>query len=178
MMTRLVRYGVIAVIVGFALFCGLLLAVRFVVFPHVEDYRDTMTEMLSKQLGAPVEIDRVLTGWDGWNPKLVVEGLRIRDRARVATVPLLDLPQVDLIVAWTSLPFLELRLKELVIERPRLALRRDTEGLLHVAGMEIDPSQATESSALTDWVLRQPQILIRDALITWNDWKKWKRLWK
>ena len=62
-------------------------------------------------------------------------------------VPLLELPEVDLIVAWTSLPLFELRLKELVIERPRLAIRRDRGGMLHVAGLEFDPTHAIERSA-------------------------------
>ncbi len=87
----------------------------------------------------------------------------MRDRARASDVPLLELPEVDLIVAWTSLPFLELRLKQLIIERPRLAIRRDRAGLLHVAGIEFDPAQASEDSPVTDWILRQRQIVIRDA---------------
>ncbi len=168
-MTRLLRLGAITAIVGFAFFCAVLLTLRFVVFPRVEDFRDTLTDMLSRELGAPVEIDRLLTGWDGWNPKLVIEGFRVRDRARIGMLPLLDLPEVDLIVAWTSLPFLDLRLKQLIVERPRLAVRRDAAGMIHIAGMELDPKEAKDSGALTDWVLRQPQILIRDALITWND---------
>ncbi len=83
--------------------------------------------------------------------------------------PLLELPEVALIVAWTSLPLLELRLKELVIDRPRLAIRRDRAGILHVAGIEIDPAQTTDDLPLTDWILRQREIVIRDALITWDD---------
>ena len=84
-------------------------------------------------------------------------------------MPLLELPEVDLIVAWTSLPLFELRLKQLVIERPRLAIRRDRGGMLHLAGLEFDPAQATDDLPLTDWILRQRQIVIRDALVTWND---------
>ena len=94
-----------------ALFCALLLAVRFVVFPRVEDYRDDLTAALSRQLQQPVEIDRLATGWDGWNPKLVIHGFRVRTGAAAASSPLLDLPQVELVVAWTSLPLLDLRLK-------------------------------------------------------------------
>ncbi len=94
----------------------------------------------------------------------------MRDRAGASDVPLLELPEVDLIVAWTSLPLLELRLKQLVIERPRLAIRRDRGGMLHVAGLEFDPdAESTDDLPLTDWILRQRQIVIRDALVTWND---------
>src|SRR3954453_13764553 len=80
---RLLHLAVIAVLVVFALFCALLLTVRFVVFPRVDAYRDTLAAMMSTELGAPVEIDRLTTGWDGWNPRLTVQGMRVRDQARI-----------------------------------------------------------------------------------------------
>src|SRR4051812_29943585 len=102
----LLRFGLFAAIVLFASFCTLLLALRFVIFPRVDAYRDTLTAALSRQLGKPVEVDQLTTGWDGWNPKLVIEGLRLRDKSLASTAPVLELPRVDLILAWTSLPFL------------------------------------------------------------------------
>jgi uncharacterized protein (TIGR02099 family) len=166
---RAARFAGGALLAAFVLFALILLTVRVVVFPRIEAYRDTLTATLSTQLGKPVEIATLSTGWDGWNPKLVIGGLRVRDHARVNDVPLLELPEVDLIVAWTSLPLLELRLKQLVIERPRLAIRRDRDGWLHIAGLEFDPEQSTDDLPLTDWILRQREIVIRDALVTWND---------
>ncbi len=162
---RLARVAALVVVAGFGLFALALLAMRFVVFPRVDAYRDTVTEALSRQLGQPVEIAALSTGWDGWNPKIIVEGFRVRDGG--GDVSLLELPEVDLIVAWTSLPLLELRLKQLVIDRPRLSVRRDRAGMLHIAGIEIDPER--DDARVTDWILRQRQIVIRDALVTWND---------
>ena len=161
---RFVRAAIVVAVVAFAL---ALAVVRFIVFPQVESYRDTLAVTLARELGHPVEIAALTTGWDGWNPKLVVDGLRVLDQARAG--PLLDLPRVEMIVAWTSLPFLDLRLKELVIERPRLAIRRDRSGILRIAGIEIDPAQVTDDLPLTDWLLRQREIVIHDALITWDD---------
>ena len=100
---RLVRIAGVAIVAGFALFALALLAVRFIVFPRIDTYRDTLMATLSAQLGQPVEIASLSTGWDGWNPKLVIGGLRVQDRARASGVPLLELPEVDLIVAWLSL---------------------------------------------------------------------------
>ena len=165
----LVRILRTVVVVGFAAFALALLVVRFVVFPHVESYRDTVAATLARQLGHPVEIATLSTGWDGWNPKLVIEGFRVLESSGSGALPLVDLPEIGLIVSWTSLPLLELRLKELVIERPRLAIRRNRAGHLQVAGIEIDPTQVPDESSLTDWILRQRDIVIRDALITWDD---------
>ena len=91
-------------------------------------------------------------------------------RARRAT-PLLDAAaRSRLIVSWTSLPLLELRLKELIIERPRLAIRRDRAGhAAHRRNRVRSRRRSTGDSPLTDWMLRQREIVIRDALITWDD---------
>ena len=99
-----------------------------------------------------------------------IEGFRVLDRAGSEAMPLLELPEIGLIVAWTSLPLLELRLKELVIERPRLAIRRDRAGVApRRRHRDRSREQMTAESPLTDWMLRQREIVIRDALITWDD---------
>jgi uncharacterized protein (TIGR02099 family) len=168
-MARFARAAGVLLVAGFAFLALALLAVRYLVFPHVEEYRDTLKAMLARELGRPVEIASLSTGWDGWNPKLVIGGFRVGGDAAGAESPLLDLPQVQLIVAWTSLPLFELRLKELVVERPQLAVRRDAFGILHVAGLRFDPNESGGQSPIADWVLRQRRIIIRDAQITWND---------
>ncbi len=168
-MARIARAAGALFVAGFAIFALLLLALRFVVFPRVDDYRGTLTAALSRELGQQVEIASLTTGWDGWNPKLVIGGFRVGGGAQAVGQPVLDLPQVELIVAWTSLPLMELRLKELIVERPQLAVRRDPSGILNVAGLRFDPNESTGQSPVTEWVLRQPRIIVHDALITWDD---------
>jgi len=165
----LVRILWTIVVVGFGVFALTLLALRFIVLPQVESYRNTVASMLTRELGRPVEIATLTTDWDGWNPKLVVQGFRVLESTGADRLPLVDLPEVALIVSWTSVPLLELRLKELVIERPRLAIRRNRAGHLQVAGIEFDPTQTEGESSLADWIMRQQEIVIRDALITWDD---------
>ena len=149
--------------------CALLLTVRFLVLPHVESWRSEIAQRLTDALGAPVSIEGLATGWDGWNPKLVITGLAVRAREDAAGAPLLDLPRVEATVSWWSLPLADLQLKELVIERPSLAISRDAAGRIHVAGAEIDPESAGDDTRLVDWILRQREIVVRDALILWTD---------
>ena len=94
-------------------FCVLLLAVRYIVFPRIESNRDELTRMLSRQVGAPVAIESLRTGWDGWNPRLDIDGFRVLNPENgVSTV---TLPHVRLVAAWTSLVVMELRLRMLAL---------------------------------------------------------------
>jgi uncharacterized protein (TIGR02099 family) len=148
-------------------FCILLLAIRYVVFPQLESRRDQIADMLAQQIGQPVQIGALASGWDGWNPRLDVGDFRIVDRASRA--PVLSLPALHLTVAWTSLLFVDLRFKELALERPALAVRRDADGMLHIAGLSFDPAQPRQDSHLADWLLRQRRILIHNGAIEWSD---------
>jgi uncharacterized protein (TIGR02099 family) len=157
-----------SVLVVAGAFFALLLAIRLVAFPQIENRRGEIAQWLSARIGQPVELDAIETAWDGWNPKLEVRGFRVRDRQHDEGI-LLELPRVDLSIAWTSLPLLDLRLKELVIEGPRLSVRRDAAGKLHLAGMEVEHDAQVQDTALADWLMRQPEIVVRDALVAWND---------
>src|SRR6202790_606404 len=161
---RAIRVLLLAAIVAF---CLLLLAVRFVVFPKLENNRDGLTQLLERQIGQPVEIDGLATGWDGWNPRVELQGFRGRERGGAA--PAMVLPAMRLTVAWTSVFFFDLRFKELTIDQPQLSVRRDTAGKLHVAGLTIDPAQSNDDQRLADWLLRQSPIVVHDAAIIWRD---------
>ena len=156
-------------VTAIALFCAILLAVRFLLVPQIESHRGDIAAMLSRELGTPVEIDTIRTGWNGWNPELVVQGLRVRDQTGGSDQPLIELPQVTGVVSWTSLLTADLRLHELTIERPRLSLRRDADGRLQVAGLEIDAVRTSANPRVTDWLLRQRLVVVRDAFLVWND---------
>ena len=165
--TAAVRLTVRVLIALIALFCVLLLLIRFVVFPQLENYRGRVTAMLEEQIGEPVEMGALAGGWDGWNPRLDIDNLRVVDGKN--GTPLLVLPAVHLTVAWTSFLFVDLRFKEAVLDRPQLDVRRDAQGVLHVAGLTVDPRQSNSNAAPADWLLRQRRILIHDGTITWRD---------
>ena len=162
---RIARYAAALLVIGF---CVTLLAVRYIVFPKLESNRDRVAQLLATEIGHPVEIDALQTGWDGWNPELDIRGFRILDRNDGS--PLLALPELRLVVAWTSVLFVDLRLKELAIEHPQLVLSRDDKGMLHIAGMMLDPNaNRGNDTRVADWLLRQPRIDIHDAHIEWRD---------
>ena len=81
------------------------------------------------------------------------------------------LPAVETVIAWRTLLARELRLHTLSIERPRLAVRRDAGGAIHVAGITLQAAQGAgaSDSQLAGWILGQREIVIRDAEIDWVD---------
>src|SRR5258708_2655689 len=155
----ILSFGSRVLVASIAAFCILLLAIRYVVFPQLESHRGQISDLLAQQIGQPVELGALASGWDGWNPRLDVKDFRIVDRQSGAT--LLSLPGLHLTLAWTSLLFVDLRFKELALERPGLAGRRKASGMLHIAGLTfgLDPASRNESK-LADWLLRQRRRLL------------------
>src|SRR5713101_2545601 len=73
----------------------------------------------------------------GLRPQINLSDVRIYDaEGREALV----LPAVENILSWRSLAHGQLRLHALRIEGPRLAVRRDSAGVLYVAGMKLSPA--------------------------------------
>lgn len=163
---RLLRAAWLVVVGVVALFCALLLLLRFVLLPNVDSQRERIAAWLSVELGAPIAIEAIQGDWDGWNPRLQVQGFSLRD---AAGGPALELPHVAATVAWTSLIAFEPRLKELLIDAPMLAVRRTPDGRIHVGGFAIDTAAPRHDSRLAEWAMRQPLIVVRDALVTWDD---------
>jgi uncharacterized protein (TIGR02099 family) len=144
-----------------------LLALRYWVLPHIERYRGDIVAAISRGVGLEVRVGRVEAGWQGLRPHISLSDVRIYDAAgREALV----LPSVENIVSWRSLLARELRLHSLVIDSPRLGIRRDAAGALYVAGMKL--SGEGGDGGLTGWLLGQDRVLIRNAEIEWRDEKR------
>jgi len=166
---RLLRFTGTAIIATVIVICALLLILRFAVFPSIGDYRERIAARIGATLGQPVTIGTISAGWDGWNPRLAISNFAIHDAGAANAAPALLLPRVDVVVAWTSIPLLDLRLKELSVERPQLAIRRDLTGKIFVAGLEADITAAGSDSPISRWMLKQRQIIVRNAGVTWHD---------
>lgn len=166
----LVAFAGTAFAILVALVCAALLLVRYVLLPHVENYGPQIADRLSQMLGAPVTIERITTGWDGWNPTVDIGGLRVRaTQGGGDGRPDLFLQSVSATVSWLSIVTLEPRLKHFAIERPEFVITRLAGGRFRVAGVEFDASDAASGGRFADWLLKQREISIHDALVVWND---------
>ena len=149
----------------FFLAAGIVLALRYWVLPDIERYRPDIVAAVSRTVGQPVAIGAIEAGWQGLRPRLRLADVRVLDdRGNAALV----LPAVENVVSWRSLLRGELRLRLLAIEAPRLAVRRDAGGGLHVAGVRLGGGPGGEGRLL-GWILAQDEIQVRGAEIEWLD---------
>src|SRR5674476_766874 len=61
----------------------------------------------------------------------------------------------------------ELRLASLEIDRPELLIRRDAEGKLFIGNLVL--SKQGDNNDISDWLLHQSNVVVRNALIVWTD---------
>jgi len=152
---------------AFFVFAVTLLTLRFWVLPKVAQHGDEIAAAAARAIGQPVKIGTIEAGWLGLRPQISLSNVRILDaEGRDALV----LPSVENVISWRSLLHWELRLHALVIDGPRLTVRRDAAGAIYVAGLKL--GERAGGPGVTDWILGQDEIVIRNAEIEWHDEKR------
>ena len=149
------------------LFACTLIALRYWVLPNIEAHREVIIGAFSRGLGLPVRVGGIEADWQGLNPRVNLIDVRVYDReGREALV----LPAVHNVVSWRSLLSLQLRMRSLIIDAPRLAVRRDAAGRLYVAGLELAATgEGERGGSAAAWILGQREIQVRNAEIEWVD---------
>lgn len=144
-------------------FVALVLVLRYVVLPEVPRYQTRIEAAASAALGLPVKVGHLAARWDGLNPGLVLEDVRIFD---AGNNPALTLERVDGVLSWQTLWRGQLHFALLLLEHPALQLRRDGAGKIFVAGI---PTAGNGDPRALQWVLDQGRIRIAGATIAWED---------
>ena len=160
-LTRWVLYAVTLLLIVFVL---AILAVRFIIFPNIDEYKDDIAAYASKNVGQKITIGNILTSWDGISPHIGLKNIDIFDaEKRVA----LHLNHVEANVSWLSLPLLQPRLTKLVVNQPELTMRRKTNGDIYLAGINL--AGEGKKSDFPNWLLSQAEVTIKNAQVTWHD---------
>ena len=161
------RWALGLVLVALALLLAAGLALHWAILPHIDDWRPALEQQASKALGVKVRIGRIGTQGGGLVPALDLQDVRLIDpRGREA----LRLPRISARLSLSSLPALELRFAQLLLERPELLLRRDAQGRITIGGLSMEgggDAEATEQAA--DWFFQQHEFIIVDGRVRWQD---------
>ena len=82
----------------------------------------------------------------------------------------LRLPRMTAALSWWSLLVGQIRLVDVSLIGPELALSRGKDGLFYFAGHALNaPHEGEDDWRLVDWLLEQSGVEIEHATLTWTD---------
>jgi len=136
-------------------------ALHWLIVPRIIDWQPEIEAMASKSWGVNVSIGRLEAESDGWVPSFMLTDFVLRDQDNDEV---LRLPSVKVSLSPASL--FSLTLDQIELIGAELEVRRDVQGRWQIAGMWLG---AGDSTALMDWLLRQPDISIRHGRLRWVD---------
>lgn len=154
------------VVLGAGFVCAVaVLSLRYWLLPNIEQYRDDIARAVSRAANQRITIDKISASWKGLRPELILENVVVFDGAGK---PALELSRIDSTLSWLSLTALEPRFRSLSFDQPVVNIRRDARGKIWVGGIEL-PREPEEGGGVADWLLRQRDIRVREATISWLD---------
>ena len=139
---------------------------RYWYVPHAGDYRDKITALISSTADTPITIGEVKGNWSGWRPALEFKSVTVLDPNNR---PAIKLDRIYGVLSWWSLLYGSIEFYRLEIDRPTLAIRRDKNGALFLAGIKLPQGDPTDGSGLADWLLKQRSLAISNATLSWQD---------
>jgi len=157
------RITLIALWTSIFVFAAAILSLRYLVLPHIQDYKQTIEQRVSRAVGQKVAIGKIEASWHGLDPHLSLFDVMLHDQQQR---PALTLGLVEASLSWFSIPLLEPRLSSLTIHKPELTIRRETDGTIYIAGMAMG---GAARPTFPNWLLRQAQIDVVNATVLWQD---------
>ena len=158
-----------------ALGCYLLLAVavlgiRHWVLPNINQWREPLQQQLSDILPVQLELGEVHAQWRGRHPEINLRNAVMRDDdGRL----LLQLPSLNIEIAWSALLSDEFRFFKLSADGVELAVKRDANNRISLVGYEIGSvrqgQDREQDASLAYWLSRQGDVKLTNARITWVD---------
>jgi uncharacterized protein (TIGR02099 family) len=146
---------------GFAAAAALMF---FWVLPNIADHRETVANLMSRALGQRVTLEAVSGVWQQARPEFRLQGVHLYDQKGR---PALYLPELKATFAWRSLLFLEPRFNRIDLHGLSLDVQRARDGRFYVGGIPVNPS--APDSNFSNWLLRQGEVHVGKATLTWLD---------
>jgi len=160
------RWGAAALFAAWSLCLLAWLTLHWGILPRLDDWRPRIEAYASQAIGHPLQIGRIEVRSSGWVPAFELKDVVLRDsRGREAV----RLPRVAAALSVPALLALHLRFDQLLIDDARIEVRRDAQGRLHIAGMDVDGDALADAPALADWFFEQHEFVIRGGAVRWID---------
>jgi uncharacterized protein (TIGR02099 family) len=142
------------------------LTLHWGILPRIEQWRPQIEARASAALGVPVRIGAIEVRSGGWVPAIELRDVVLLDASQR---PALQLPRVAAAISPRSLLSFELRFAQLLVEGAQLEVRRDAQGRLFVAGLDISAASGGDDGMLRDWFFKQHEFVVRGGTLRWID---------
>lgn len=160
------RWGAGLLLAAWSLCLLAWLTLHWGILPRLDAWRPHIEAYASRAVGVPLEIGRIEARSSGWVPAFELKDVVLRDaQGREA----LRLPRVAAALSVPALLAFHLRFEQLLIDGARLDVRRDAQGRLHVAGMDVEGETVADGAGLADWFFEQHEFVIRGGALRWLD---------
>ena len=160
---KLYRWLIAALLVLLLIVVLAVLAIRFIVFPNIDSYKNDIAAYASKTAGQKITIGNIYTTWDGVSPRIALFDVGLYDAENRAA---LKLSNVEATLSWLSVPLLRPRLANLTVNSPQLTIRRKADGNVYLAGINLGGASKPD---FPNWLLSQAEVSIKNAQVTWQD---------
>ena len=151
-------------LLGIVLFAAAVIALRYWILPDITHYREDIAAAISKASGQRVDIGSIAADWHGLRPHLSLSKVVLSGPQGQSG---LTFDRVETTLSWMTALVGEIRLHSLELMRPKLAIRREPDGLIYVADIAINRPGA--KSGLADWLMRQERISVSYGELVWDD---------
>ena len=160
---KLYRWLIAALLIVLLIVVLVILAIRFIVFPNIDRYKNDIAAYATKTASQKISIGNIYTTWDGISPHIALFDVDLYDAENRAA---LKLNNVEATLSWLSVPLLRPRLASLTVNSPELTIRRKTDGSVYLAGINLSGASKPD---FPNWLLSQAEVRIKNAQITWQD---------
>ena len=151
------------------------LTLQWGIVPRISQWKPEIEQKASEALGVPVTIGALRVRSSGWIPLIELDDVVLSRRPRAGPAEqaavALRLPRVHAALSARSLLGLQVRFEQLHVEGADLEVRRDAQGKLYIAGIEVRAGTVDddEQGAGTDWLLAQRELVVRHGRLRWID---------
>ena len=135
----------------------------FFVQLNLDQFKNKLTQKISKQFEREVKIESIEAQWRITNPSITLKNVSIYNNSLEKS---LDLKKIRIDISWLSLLKFEPILDEIILYEPNLDIEKLAGNEYAIGGISIKTSQ---NSSAANWILNQDEIIIMNGKIKWRD---------
>ncbi len=160
----LTRWMLALLLMAWLLFGAAWGALHWVIVPRIGELRPQLEAAASRVTGMTVRIEAISAHSTNLLPAFQLVNTRLLDaQGREA----LRLPRI--LVSLSPRSALNLKFDQILLDRPVLNIRRDPDGRIWLAGIDMSSGTGGPDAGMLDRVFSQPEFVIRDGAVVWTD---------